>query len=86
MKPTIQIDTRALDAAFREYAAMSKRGLAEDVNQKAYSICISAVALTKRANKSTIRRYLKSPSRINPDAPVAAILVNFRRGMKGLRG
>lgn len=86
MKATLKIDHQALDAAFRDYISVSKRGISEDVNQTSYSICISAVALTKRATKSSIRSYLNRASRINPTAPIAAILVNWRRGLKGQKG
>lgn len=86
MKTTINIDSKGFDAGFIKYLELSKRGIVEDVNQKAYSVCISATAITKRANKSKIRAALRSASRVNQNAPVAAIIVNYNRGRRGLKG
>ena len=84
---SIKINTQEFQRVFKEYRKVSRRGLAEDLNQKAYSINIAAVAITKRGSKSAIRKYLKSESRDYPPAPIAAILVNKRRGIgHGLYG
>lgn len=89
MKPTIKIDTKALAETFREYERLTKRGIADDLNQKGFSIVTDALKLTAKASAATIRRYLSRDSRTAAGVPVAAILVNtFRRrnGDKGLRG
>lgn len=89
VKPNIIIDTKALNAVFAEYASLSKRSIAENLNQKAYSICLSAYGGTKKATPAEIRKYLSGPSNKNPSAPVAAILINAKRaknGEPGLRG
>lgn len=54
MKPNIQVDTREMNAALKEYAAHSKRDLAEILNQKAYSILIKAAAMNRVADKAKI--------------------------------
>lgn len=86
MNTKIEIDTASLERAFIKYREISRRGLAEDINQKAYSICNSAVAITKRANKANIRKELKASSRDFPNAPLGAILVNAKQGRFGRRG
>ena len=59
MKPSITIDTKALDAAFREYAAVSRRGIAENINQKSYSIVNAAYGLTYAADKNEIKELFQ---------------------------
>ena len=54
MKPNIQVDTREMNAALKEYAAHSKRDLAEILNQKAYSILIKAAAMNRVADLSRL--------------------------------
>ncbi len=56
MKPKIEITNMPeLQAAFREYAKFTKRGIAEDINQKSYNISISAYSLTRIADKNQIK-------------------------------
>ena len=55
MNPTIEINTPEIVRIFERYRAMSKRGLAEDINQLSYSIVNSAFALTKQADKQAIK-------------------------------
>lgn len=80
---TIKVDTREFQRALKQYREVSRRGLAEDINQKAYSVMISAVALTKRGSKQNVRAYMHSASRKNPDVEVAPILINWFRGGGG---
>jgi hypothetical protein len=86
VKPKIALDYEGLNRTFREYAAISKRGIAENINQKAYSICLSAYGMTKRAKPSDIRSYLSGPSNASASAPVAAMIINKLRGQQGLPG
>ena len=51
----------------RQFARMrqfSKRGLAEDVNQKAYSILIAASKLNKKADKAEIDEFFQKSSNV----------------------
>ena len=83
MKPAIHIDTKALDAAFTEYASLSKRSIAENLNQKGYSICLSAFGLTKKATPADIRKYLSGASENSKSLSVAEMLVNTKRRREG---
>lgn len=51
---TIRIDTSAFQAMLKEYRKISERGLAEDINRKAFHIMKAAVALTKKADAKQI--------------------------------
>jgi hypothetical protein len=83
VKPSIQIDTTALTAAFTEYASLSKRSLAENLNQKGYSICLSAFGMTKKATPADIRKYLAGVSETSKSLSVAEMLVNTKRRREG---
>jgi hypothetical protein len=82
----IKVNTLQFNKWFAKNRAFSRRGLAEDLNQSAYSVAIAAAAITKRGSKPKIREYLKSSARIAPSAPIAALIINKRRGEKGLQG
>ena len=83
----VRVDLREFNAAFRKYKAVSKRGIATDINQKAYSIVLAAFGTTKEASKAQIRGSLRAPSRDYSPAPTAAILVNKKLGKgRGLYG
>lgn len=82
----VEVDTRAFDRAFKEYVQFNKRSMSEIVNTKALFIARNAVALTKAADKDTIKDSLSQPSKVNPKVPLAAILVNKQRKAKGEAG
>ena len=86
MAVSIEIDTREFNAALREYIKVSKRSLPEIVNKRAVNICFKSIRFTPKARKSRIKRDLKQKSRINPKAPVGAILINKQRGEAGKPG
>ena len=52
MVPVIKIDAARFNRALHEYMTYSKRTLAEELNQKAYSIAMSAEYFTKKADKA----------------------------------
>ena len=54
LKPTIQINAIEFQNAIVEYSAQSKRGIAELLNQKAYSVLIKAAAQNKVADRGKI--------------------------------
>lgn len=58
MKPSIKINEAELQKTFRRYREVSKRGLAEDINQKSYSILIKAAAQNKTADRAKIQDEL----------------------------
>lgn len=80
MAATIRIDTTRLAAQFRRYRDFSKRGLAEDVNQKSYSILIAAPKFTRRASPAEISVTLGTKG--NPSSNAFAI-VQWKRKKKG---
>lgn len=56
LQPKIIMPTVELDKAFREYAAVTSRGVAEDLNQKSYDLVTAAFSLTKKADKDKIKK------------------------------
>lgn len=81
LNPRITIDMGPANRALKEYAKVSSRELPELINQSSYNITTTAVAITKKADKSEIKRYLMSQSDIS-DAPIAAIIVNSAVGLQ----
>lgn len=96
LSPVIRVDASQFNAALRSYMQHSKRELSEVINQKAYSISMAAVSMTKKANKAEIRRALNAEivgnRHVGPrrgttgTGPRAALLVNWNRGRKNLPG
>jgi hypothetical protein len=64
----------------------TKRTLEEGVNTHAYYIARAAVNLTEATTKEKIREALTKSSDTKAGVSVAAVLVNFNRGKKGLKG
>ena len=62
MTPTLKIDTAPFQAALRKYMEYSKSSLQKVVNEKAFSILLSASILTPKAD------YDKMYSEIGPTA------------------
>jgi hypothetical protein len=77
---SIKIDTRDFQKWFLKNREYSKRGLADDLNQSAYSILINAPRLTPRAKASSITAVMGTKS--NPTASAYAI-VQSRRNAQG---
>ena len=83
------LDLKEWDKVWPQYIAFNKRAPSEILNTKAVFICRSAINQTKRSTKEQIRDNLLSPSRKNPQAPLASILINRQlagKGKKGLEG
>lgn len=83
------LDTRQFDKTLKEYMQFTKRSVAEVANAKCWFIARNATNTTKAVDRSKIDAELDAPSRINPEAPLAAILVNKQlrgKGMKGVSG
>jgi hypothetical protein len=104
---SVKVDTRAFDAAFHKYMAVTRHSLAEICNKKAAYIATRALKSTKRASRASIEaslgkkivvsrttkkgRVIKSKklSLVQADiadAPLAALIVNKRRGARGEPG
>jgi len=85
MTPRIKIDSRAFQVALQKYMAVSKRSLAEVINQKSYSIALAATSLTHRAAKAKIRADLTSAAK-GANAPLAAVIINSYLKKGGAKG
>jgi hypothetical protein len=82
----IKIDSREFSRALKEYYQYSSRSLPELVNQSGFNISTTASKITKKSTKGVVRAALQTASNIAPNVPLAAILVNWRRGKKGKKG
>lgn len=80
------IDTSKFDAAFAEYLKDTTKSLQEAVNTKSLFIDIGWINEIPSPDKEKISSDLMEGSKIAPDAPIAAILVNKQRKAKGKRG
>lgn len=96
MGATLKINTRDFRATLTEYRKVSRRDLATILNTKAFYIARGAVRNTVKADRNKIRADLNSPAYQvdlkgkNPTAtdfpPLAAAIINSRRGKAGLKG
>jgi hypothetical protein len=89
MAVSIRIDTRDFNATVQKLLEHSRSELPKILNKAGFSIAQTAVAVTKRAEKSVIRKYLNQQVVTNNGrtAPLAALIVNKRRGVgRGLYG
>ena len=85
----MQLDTSQFEKAMSEYVKVNRRNMSDIVNAKLFFIARNAVNNTKKSDKAKIKNELMAPSKINPQVPLAAILVNKERkrnGFKGLNG
>jgi hypothetical protein len=83
---TFRIDRREFDKTLKEYRQYSKRDMATICNTKAFYIARRATVETQKSKKSQIRADLMAGSRVAPEAPLAALIVQARRAAAGLRG
>lgn len=81
---TFRIDRREFDKTLKEYRQFSKRDAATICNTKGFYIARRATVETEKAKKSKIRADLMTEGRL--PAPIAALIVNARRGAEGLQG
>lgn len=82
----MEVDTSRLEKAIDEYLTDTKKTAKDVVNTKAYFIVLNAMNETPAASKEQIKTDLMKGSNTQPNAPLAAILVNIQRKAKGLRG
>jgi hypothetical protein len=81
VKPEIKLDTRDFNRALKEYAAESKRDIAELLNQKAYSVLIAAAAINRRADRARVLSELGQQS-----SSIRANKVRITKSGKVIRG
>lgn len=85
----VDVDLKEFNKAMSEYMQFAKKAPSEVINSKCYFIARNATFTTGASNKEKIRSELTSPSKKNPNVPLAAILVNKQlktKGKKGLSG
>lgn len=76
----VAFDTRQFDAAIKELMKYSRRDIAEELNQKAYSITLSASKITYKAQTQEIR------AKFDEHPELIAMAINKWRGANGLKG
>jgi hypothetical protein len=96
---SVRFSMREFDAALRKYVMLSKTAIPDIVNRKAFFIARGACRITPKADLKEIKTalgrmvthkdktrtlYLKIARKV--DAPLAAVIINKRRGEKGLPG
>lgn len=86
MKASIKIDTSEFRATLKEYKEYTKRDLATILNTKGFYIARGAARETLRVSVSKIRSELRAGSSIEADAPLAAVIINARRGAANQKG
>jgi hypothetical protein len=94
-------DQSKFDAALAEYLKVTSRTVTDAINTKAYFIARKALYLTHKASKRAIQdslgkiitsrrrmttRIASLPSGRTADAPLAALIINARRGRAGQPG
>lgn len=86
MSGGISIDTSSFRATLREYMEYTKRDIGTVLNTKAFYISRGAVQDTLKTAAIRIEGDMLKESRINPKAPLGAIIINSRRGALGKKG
>lgn len=71
----VRVDTREFSRTLKKYMSVSKRSLAEAINQKGFSVSINAVRFTRRADKKQIAHTLRQVAN-ERGAPLAALIIN----------
>jgi hypothetical protein len=80
----ITVDTRDFDKAYNQYVALSKKMPADICNKTAYEVAKLSVARTKTTPKEQIAAELSVSGK--GGAPLAALIVNAKRGKQGKKG
>ena len=81
-----KVDVSDFNLILKDYLKFSKREIAEVLNTKMYYILCGATQDIKKIESPAIESDLRGPSKVNPTAPLAAILVNTSRKRSGKRG
>lgn len=79
-------DQHRFDEALKAYVMFSRRTIPQIINTKAYYIARRALWLTGKAKFTDFDRELKMPGKRDKKAPLAALIINSRRGKDGAKG
>lgn len=98
----VEIDTKRFNQVLSKYLVVSGKGFVDEVNKRAFNICLKSIRYTKSATDNRIQRDLLKGAKTQPaprkrrkrgagkgrrkKAPVAAILINHARGKRGEPG
>ena len=82
----VSFNTMQFDKALDEYMKFTKRSVSDVINAKCWFIARGAVNATEKADRTDIESELSAPSRDYAPAPLAAIIINSRRGKKQEKG
>lgn len=85
-KTTVEMDMDDFNSTLRRYQSLSSKTWVQSVNQRAANLALKTIKHTPKSMPATVRSELKSPARVAPRAPLAAVLVNYHRGKKGKSG
>lgn len=98
----VEIDTKRFNRVLSKYLVVSGKGFVDEVNKRAFNICLKSIRYTKSATEARIIRDLTKGAKTQPaprkrrkkgagkgrrkKAPVGAILINYARGKRGEPG
>jgi len=101
-RATMELDTRRFNKVLSKYLDVSARTFVDEVNKRAFNICLKSIRYTKSATDKRIERDLLKGAKTQPPkrkkrkkgggrgrrkkAPVGAILINYARGKRGEPG
>jgi hypothetical protein len=86
MSVKVNFNEKRFNRIMDTYLKYSGRSFTNEVNKRAFNVSLKAVGKTKKVWPSKIRREMLKGSKINPKAPVAAIMVNYFRGRMSKKG
>jgi len=98
----LEVDAKRFNKVLRKYLEISGKGFVDEVNKRAFNICLKSIRYTKSATDKRIKRDLLKGAKTQPPkrkkrkkgagkgrrkkAPVGAILINYARGKRGEPG
>lgn len=87
IEANIETDIEQLERKVISYSKFTKKTLPEVINKKLFDTGLRATSTTKAATRQQIRADRLKGSKIAPNAPIQAILINKKRGKgNGLNG
>jgi len=98
----LEVDAKRFNKVLSKYLDISGKGFVDEVNKRAFNICLKSIKYTESATNKRISDDLKRGAKTQPPkrkkrrkgkgkgrpkkAPVGAILINYARGKRGEPG
>lgn len=98
----LEVDAKRFNKMLSKYLDISGKGFVDEVNKRAFNICLKSIKYTESATNKRISDDLKRGAKTQPPkrkkrrkgkgkgrpkkAPVGAILINYARGKRGEPG